>query len=178
MASYFGQSAAPPGAHNSLNVNMLNLLPAPTLTVAAHRSQPGRIVIEEILRLESSLHRYRVMTSDVELSGVRIPPGTSSSSVLDWDPAELTDPDEFGPGRGLRNECHVWHGHPLVFGRLALGRDEAARESERFLGRVQGSVQERITPESRPPYIFPDVLPEYGPRTSDGAVGQTVGPEE
>jgi hypothetical protein len=44
------------------------------------------------------------MTSDVELWGVRIPPGTSSSCILERDPAEFTDPDEFRLNRGLRNE--------------------------------------------------------------------------
>ena len=42
------------------------------------------------------------------------------------DPAEFTDPDEFGPGRGLRNDIAFGMGIQLLFGRAALARDEAA----------------------------------------------------
>jgi len=88
------------------------------------------IVIEQILRLESPLQRFHLCDErHGTLRRAAFRRVTSSSSVLDWDPAEFTETDEFGPGRGLRNECRVWHGHPLLFGRAAPARDEAARES-------------------------------------------------
>jgi len=75
------------------------------------------------------------MASDVELSGVRIPPGTSSSSVLDWDPAEFTETDEFGLDRGLRNDVALGMGVHYCLGASPSGamKPPVSRKDQRQL---------------------------------------------
>jgi hypothetical protein len=122
------QIAAPPGAHNSLITNMLNLLPRRCWRRLRTDLSLVEIVIEEVLRLESPLQRfYRVMTSEVELSGVAHSAGDlviicSGMGIRQ----NLLIPTSSGRAAGLRNDVGVWYGHPLLFGRAALARVEAA----------------------------------------------------
>ena len=77
MARYFGPFASRPRTQRPKR-DLAEPFPHADAGGGCALTQPGR----EILPLESSLQRfYRVMTSDAELSGVRILPVTSSSCV-------------------------------------------------------------------------------------------------
>jgi cytochrome P450 len=85
-------------------------------------------VIEETLRYESPVHRLsRVPTTDVEVSGVRIPAGdivTVYFAAASRDPEEFPNPDEFRLDRDLRNHVAFGMGIHYCLG-APLARAEA-----------------------------------------------------
>jgi cytochrome P450 len=113
-------------------------------------------VIEETLRYESPVHRLsRAATTDVEVSGVRIPAGdliTVYFAAANRDPQEFPNPDEFRLDRDLRNHVGFGMGIHYCLG-APLARAEAKISLHAFLDRFptikpgrEPAVRQTMTP--------------------------------
>jgi len=131
--------------------NMLNLLATRPELWQQLRADRNLVetVIEETLRYESPVHRLsRAATTDVEVSGVRIPAGdlvTVYFAAANRDPKEFPNPDEFRLDRDLRNHVAFGMGIHYCLG-APLARAEAKISLNAFLDRFSA-----IKPGQAPP---------------------------
>jgi cytochrome P450 len=138
--------------------NMFNLLAARPKLWQRLREERNLVetVIEETLRFEGPVHRLsRAATSDVELSGVRIPAGdlvTVYFAAANRDPQEFENPDEFRLDRDLRNHVGFGMGIHYCLG-APLARAEARISLNSFLDRFSAikpgraaAVRQTMTP--------------------------------
>ncbi len=97
-----------------------------------------RTAAEEILRYESSNQLgNRITTQEVEIGGVRMPPGTQITLCIgaaNRDPAQFEDPDRFDIGRTPNRHLAFGTGIHQCAG-MSLARLEGAVAISRFLAR-------------------------------------------
>jgi cytochrome P450 family 109 len=143
--------------------NMFNLLAARPELWRKLRADRNLVepVIEETLRYESPVHRLsRAATTDVELSGVRIPAGdlvVVYFAAANRDPAEFPNPDEFRLDRDLRNHVAFGMGIHYCLG-APLARAEARISLNAFLDRFSsikaGQEAEAAVRQTMTPVVF------------------------
>jgi cytochrome P450 len=141
--------------------NMFNLLAArPELWLQLRNDRTlVEPVIEESLRYESPVHRIsRTVTTDVELSGVRIPAGdlvTVYYAAANRDPMEFPHPDEFRLDRDLSNHVAFGAGIHYCLG-APLARAEARLSLNAFLDRFSAIKPGQATAvrQTRTPQVF------------------------
>ncbi|MBI3797706.1 MAG: cytochrome P450 [Deltaproteobacteria bacterium] len=120
--------------------NMLNILAErPDVWQQARKDRSlVEPIIEETLRYESPVQRlFRITTREVELSGVKIPPGADITifyGAANRDPQAFPHPEEFRLDRDLRNHVAFGMGIHYCLG-APLARMEAQISLNSFLDR-------------------------------------------
>ncbi|WNG35910.1 cytochrome P450 [Archangium violaceum] len=130
------------------------------------RAEPALIprFIEEVLRCEPPVHStLRVTTSEVELSGVKLPPGTPVLVLLasaQRDENFCPNGDEFSLERTNQGNMAFGHGIHFCLG-APLARLEARVALEVLLSRSSGiflrqeQIQWNLAPTARGPVVLP-----------------------
>jgi cytochrome P450 len=127
-----------------------NLIGNGLVALSAYQAQKRRLIeqpeliksaVEEILRFESSNQLgNRMTTSQVELGGVTLAPGTMVTLCIgaaNRDPAQFPDPETFDIGRTPNRHLAFGTGAHQCAG-MALARLEGAIAISRFLARFPG----------------------------------------
>lgn len=126
-----------------LLTNSLRILADRPELIARMRSEPASIpsFIEEALRFEPSVHgTMRLVMSDTELGGVRLPAGSPVLTLLgsaNRDESQFEEPDRFDMDRKQRANLAFGHGIHFCLG-AALARAEARIALEELVPHIQG----------------------------------------